>query len=89
MRRFVLGTELYDGSFAILRKSARGNYTDFGKVLCRRAGDLVAYSWRENFGDVEWGCFDTPEQALAAFVQDRKDRKAARAAKEPPCQSNP
>ena len=80
MRRFILGTKDHDGSQAILRQSAGGNYTGFGTVLRRAAGDLVAYSWRENGGD-EFGCFDSPADALAAFVENYKNRKATRAAR--------
>jgi hypothetical protein len=76
MRRFILGTEQHDGSFLILRKSARGHYTTFGQVLRRRAGELVAYSWRE-FGGDEYGCFDTPEAALADYRRSYLDGKSA------------
>jgi hypothetical protein len=44
----------------------------YGTVIRRQAGDLVAFAWRENGGVVEWGSYNTPDQALAGFVQDYK-----------------
>jgi hypothetical protein len=75
MSKFFLGTPDYNGDRYILRQSRGGTNTSYGEVVTALQFDhRPGWAWRE-LGGAANGPYDSPEAALAAFIQARKRKK--------------